>query len=407
MNRNTSVPFPTPRPIGIFSICAAALGFTVGLLRKEPVLPLAGTVFIVCLAYCFLSIFFLGLIHRKKAAALSVRMIPERINVNKNGTMQLSQKVYFFQMPAILIRYKLMLSTKDNKKIESVFDGDFFKKMTADFQTVRRGAYYGMYDNLIIQDIFGFFCCALKVPQGKNERLLVLPAPAETFPPALPLSGGLERRSENSIHRTDDLTEQRPYIPGDDPRRINWKLYSHAGELFVRQEDREPPPHSEFILLIDTEAGSELYPGHEGPAAVDALCSAALTLLMEKAASGAGVLLGFTGGEIRDGNAAELSAMLAYPVFGEPDGGSRLPPIPAFSGTRNVMILALGRRQEQGFSGIHDFIAKQQIGQTAQIVFFYNNEKQKNYAEASAIIFNRFTGVKASTARYDAGLYKI
>jgi hypothetical protein len=367
-----------------------------------------------------LSVFLLGLIYRKKAAALSARIIPEKLNVNKNGTVRLSQKIYFFQMPAILIRYKLTLSTKDNglikesirflnksnifnRKIECVFGGDFFKEMAADFTAAWRGAYYGSYDELIIQDIFGFFCCALKVPQGKNERLLVLPAPAETVPPVLPLSGGLERRSENSIRKTDDLTEQRPYIPGDDPRRINWKLYSHAGELFVRQEDREPPPHSEFILLLDTETEGELYPGYEGHAAVDALCSAALTLLLEKAASGAGVLLGFTGSELSSGSAEELSAMLAYPVCAEPNGGRRLPSMPAFCGARNIMILALARRQEQFFSDLHDFIKKRQGGQTTQIVFFYNNEKQKNHAEASAIIFNRVTDVKTSTARYYTG----
>ncbi|MDR1149247.1 MAG: DUF58 domain-containing protein [Spirochaetaceae bacterium] len=390
-----TIPFPKPRPIGIFALCIAALSFAAGFLRKEPVLPLVGAVFICCLAYCFLSVFFLAFIHRKKALMIFTRIVPEKVDIHENAAMLLSQKISFFQIPGVLIRYKLTLATKDNKKIEYVFGRSFFKNGHADFPAARRGAYYGMYDDLVFQDIFGFFYNVLKLPQDKSERLLVLPVPAETVPSVPYLASGEKRRSETKIHKTDDLTEQRPYIPGDDPRRINWKLYSHAGELFVRQEEREPPPHSQFILLIDTDADSGLYSAEEGIDAVDSLCSIALSMLIEKASSGAEVLFGYTGGEVKSGPPAELSA---YPARTTPGRAQRLPDIPALSGARSIFIMALARKNGIEKSSLQDFIKKRNSAQTIQIMFFYNSEKLKNYAEASAILFNRIAGVQSFAA---------
>jgi uncharacterized protein (DUF58 family) len=386
---------PKPRPIGIFTICVAALSFIAGIVRKEPVLILAGAVFAFSLAYCFLSVFLLSILHKKKACGLSARIIPEKVTAGKNGTLWLSRQTHFFQMPAVLVRYKLLLATKDDKRIEYVFDGSFFKKAAADFPAARRGAYYGAYDSLVIQDVFGFFCHALPLPQDRAERLLVLPIPQDRYPAVRLLASGSERRNETELHKTDDLTEQRPYIPGDDPRRINWKLYSHAGELFVRQEDREPPPHSRLILLIDTNADSALYSAEEGAAAVDALCSMALSLLLEKTASGIEALLGFTGGGLdglKSGLAGELPALLARPYRTAP--GGVLPSLSSLPGSHSIFVMALARSAGITDSSLHQFISKRQAAHSVQIVFFYYGENQKNHAEASAILFGRMTGVE-------------
>lgn len=388
---------PKPRPIGIFTICVAALGFMAGIPRKEPVLILAGAVFMFCLAYCFLSVFLTALLCKRKAVVLSARIVPEKVTVGKNGTLQLSRQTHFFQMPAVLVRYKLLLATKDGKKIEYVFDRSFFKEASADFSAPRRGAYYGAYDSLVVQDAFGFFCRAMPLPQDRAERLLVLPVPAETHPAVRLLENGAERRNETELRRTDDLTEQRPYIPGDDPRRINWKLYSHAGELFVRQEERAPPPHSQFVLLVDTDADGGLYPVEEGGAAVDVLCSIALSLLLEKTASGIEVLFGFTGGSLKSGMVCEIPAMLARPYRTAPDGGHRLPDPSSLPVPGGILVMALARKPGIQSSNLRDFISKLQAAQTVRILFFYRGENQKQHAEASAILFGRMTGVEART----------
>lgn len=61
---------------------------------------------------------------------------------------------------------------------------------------------------------------------------LVYPRPAG----ALPLPGGNPR----SAHRqaaSDDFQGLRPYVPGDSPRRINWRVYSRSEQLAVNRFD--------------------------------------------------------------------------------------------------------------------------------------------------------------------------
>jgi uncharacterized protein (DUF58 family) len=393
------IPFPKLRPAGIFAVVTSALCLTSGIPRKEPVLALAAALFAVSIAYCFLAVFLLALVHRKNACALRAYIVPQKTPVQSSAALRLSRRIYFFQFPAVLIRYKMYLSTKDGKTIENIFDGLFFKKADAEFAVLRRGAYYGAYDEIVIQDIFGFFRLSLKLYRGKNERLLALPVPAETYPQLLAAMGGTEGRGEAVFRKTDDFTEQRPYIPGDDPRRINWKLYAHAGELFIRQQDREPPPHSRFVLLIDTESDDSLYSAEEGAAAVDGLCGAALSLLLEHTSRGGAALFGFTGGGITGmtGGLPELSAPLAYPARAA--DGQRLPDLPALAAPAGVLVLALARRPGIfSNTGLQNFIEKNAGG--VRIVFSYGNEKQKNAAEGSAILFNRRSGVKAFAARF-------
>ncbi|MDR0662743.1 MAG: DUF58 domain-containing protein [Spirochaetaceae bacterium] len=377
------IPVPKPRPLGIFALCISALGFAAGFLRGEPVLLLLGMMFAASTAYSYLAVFLLAMIHRQNAEALLVRTVPEKVSVLQNGTARLSRPAYFLSAPALIIRYKLLLATKDDKKIEYVFDGGFFKKTEADFPAARRGAYYGPHDHLIIQDIFGFFHHVLNLPHGGAERFLALPIPFENVPAIRCPANGSGRSGETQMRKTDDLTEQRPYIPGDDLRRINWKLYSHAGELFVRQEDREPPPHSRFILLIDTDACASLYSAEEGAAAVDDLCGIALALLIEKTADGSEVLFGFTGGETMNAARSELSTLLAYPTRTRP-GDKDLPAVSGFHGEQSIVILALPRDAGMENSALYKFLIKRQPREAIQIIFFYRDENQRVCAEASA-----------------------
>ena len=49
-----------------------------------------------------------------------------------------------------------------------------------------------------------------------------------------------------------EFSQYRGYQPGDEPRRVDWKLYARAGKLFVRQSEREAP--LTIWLLLDASA---------------------------------------------------------------------------------------------------------------------------------------------------------
>jgi hypothetical protein len=77
------------------------------------------------------------------------------------------------------------------------------------------------------------------------------------------------------------LNDNRPYIPGDDPRRINWKLYGHIGELFVRDNERENKLFTDAAFFIDTTIYTGMYTKKEYTIAIDRLCSALYAIFLK------------------------------------------------------------------------------------------------------------------------------
>ena len=59
-----------------------------------------------------------------------------------------------------------------------------------------------------------------------------------------------------------EFSEHRKYVPGDDPRSIDWKVYARTDRLFVRQYQAET--HLACHVLVDTSA-SMGYVGALGP----------------------------------------------------------------------------------------------------------------------------------------------
>jgi hypothetical protein len=287
------------------------LAFTAGRLRNELALTLSGAVFSAVWCYCLVTTAFLALIHRGRAAGLSVRFSPQQIAAGGMAEPVLSAagkreggRKKFLRLPAVLVRYFLYLNTKDGRKILHIFDPDLPAENDApggggtvpSFRVPLRGAWYSAYDELSIFDGLGFFRFSFRIPQGGEPRLLSCPRAAGE-PPALPIRpGGEEQRTDPHYRRSDNLIDHRPYIPGDDPRRINWKLYGHGGDLFIRDGEPEPPPRSRLLVLVDTGADAVLYTRTEAGDAVDILCENALAAALACRDRGMDVHIGFTGG---------------------------------------------------------------------------------------------------------------
>lgn len=49
-----------------------------------------------------------------------------------------------------------------------------------------------------------------------------------------------------------DFAEHRPYMPGDDVRHIDWRLYGRTDRLYVKEFEAET--HADTLLLIDISA---------------------------------------------------------------------------------------------------------------------------------------------------------
>jgi uncharacterized protein (DUF58 family) len=239
----------------------------------------------------------------------------------------------------ILIRYSITLKTLDERESYISFDPE--RSPSAAFLAGERGAYFAAEDRLEVFDAFGFFKSIYRVPAEGGARLLVRPSPADKETETPQISGGAEVRTERTFRRTEDLTDNRRYTPGDDPRRINWKIYGHAGELFVREGEPEPPPRSRFVILLDASVDPNLFDLDLGRRAVDALAEKALGLVTSVIAAGFEPRFGFNGSAILTGTARDAAAAFAIPSAVALDTAADLPQLgPA---DRNAFIFALPR----------------------------------------------------------------
>jgi uncharacterized protein (DUF58 family) len=280
--------------MGIFILLIIVLGFAAGELRKELALTLVAAVFLAVWTYCLFIPLVLSLIHHRRAQTISARIGLREIAAGDETILTFPPTGKIFRLPGVLVRYRVSLNTLDGRRLLHDCDPDFLQNRTSTFTVPERGAYYSAYDELTIFDALGFFRCSFRIPQDSSPRLLAGPKAA-----ALPLSvnvrsGGAEHRNDPQYQRTDDLIDHRPYVPGDDPRRINWKLYSHDGELFVREGEREPPPHSHLLILVDTQFDPVLYTRKQGRHAVDLLCENALAVALSYADDGIDIAVAYS-----------------------------------------------------------------------------------------------------------------
>lgn len=392
---------PVPQKLGVFVLILTVIALLAGRLRAEIALSLVGAVFLVTLGYCFLMTLFLGLVNRKKAASASVRILTRQIRAGEQAEFAFALNVpyegkRFIHLPGILTRYELRVTTKDRRRVRYRFDPDFLKNKVNTFSVPERGAYYsnaGDTDRLMLFDALGFFQLCLQVPVDTSCRLLAIPKLAELLP-IQTRSGGEEQRNAPRFLRTDNLIDHRPYIPGDDPRRINWKLYGHIGDLFVREGEPEPPPYSQLLILVDTQADSACYSEEAARCGVDLLCESALAIVAEYAERGMEISVGYSGGDIAGGNLQELAALLAYPaVTGLP--AELVLPVPVEE--RGVLILALPRKR-LGNSGLDQFLRNRNTRLVVDIVFLYSEERLSTAAETCARFYGQNT-VQAKALR--------
>jgi hypothetical protein len=406
MMRGTKMRFKTfvPRPMGIAILLIIILAFTASAVRQELALALTGAVFLALWVYCLVMTLLLALIHQRRARRAVIRISPREV-----VTGDQAEAVYsdpggrIIQLPGILVRCRLLLATKDGRHIHYDFKPIVVSaKTAAHFFTVeKRGAYFSVYDEFAVFDILGFFRFAYRLPVEDNARLLASPRKQDEPPPTSARAGESTLQPEFSIQRTDNLTDHRPYVPGDDPRRINWKLYSHGSGLFVREGEFEPPPQSNLIIFVDTEYDPLLYSHAEALEGIDLLCENALAAALACAERGMEVFTGYAGGVVRGGKAAELAASLAWP-FTSPLNAASLT-MPAAPDNSGILIFALPRSVSEN-SCLNRFL-ENIASRPVELLFFCDldsdapatvaDEKRLAVADACAALYKRRTSVRA------------
>ena len=98
-------------------------------------------------------------------------------------------------------------------------------------------------------DVFGFF--HLDWPYPGFQTIMIPPSHPDAQPDGIPGrpssdSAALSRLRDDA----EEKLERRPYIPGDDPRRIDWKHYARMGGLLLRTGEEGIPFRGRVWLLV-------------------------------------------------------------------------------------------------------------------------------------------------------------
>ena len=181
------------------------------------------------------------------------------------------------------------------------------------FVARHRGVYEGTGAVLEAHDVLGLTAHRLSFP--RRDRLTVHP----TLRPVRELLGLVEQTDEATVdsrrrRRSEELLEARKYYPGDDVRRLNWKVFAHMDELFLRIGEEVPPPESRILFVLDTTS-NPLVPRAVASDYLDALVQSCASIMAHLVGRGLEVSLSRPGERdcrsYGEGSRAALLAALA------------------------------------------------------------------------------------------------
>ncbi|MCX7655809.1 MAG: DUF58 domain-containing protein [Treponemataceae bacterium] len=332
---------------GLFFCLVSVGALLVGVARYEVVVTLLGIGGLAGFLYGMVSLLWVLWGMPKECALLQSKIFPEETDETHPPHVVLSLKDEknpwrLRGFPGINSRYHLVLATRDGRTIEIYWYLPKKKESTIGlpFPSYPRGAYEIKKEEMLLYDFLGFW--ELTFPQKNTSIspvLLVRPLVREGSLFSYFVAGGIRRRENKPVQKTEDLTDHRPYVPGDDPRRINWKLYGHSRELFVRKEEIEPPPQSEYVILLDTYCDPSVYSNEHMWFITDKLVLAALGLGRELLEQGGTLLVGCSGASLQMVQKSDLSYYFAFPYGQRSEEELPLPPP-----EKGVFLFALPRQ---------------------------------------------------------------
>ena len=273
---------------GLFITALAALAFVAGALRADLAGLFWGSSFLLVPLYGIAAGLLLRLALRRRrdsqSGILTVHLPSSGLAPGDEAAAHLRVELPRFFAPGLTVRFHLPLSWQ-GRRLDSIALRLAPGRTERDipFRAGQRGVYRSEKAFLEIGDALGFTANRLPVPV--RETVTVFPALRGSEALRRPLEEGgdalthLRRR-----RRAEDLLESRKYFPGDDVRKLNWKLFAHLDQLFIRLGEETPPPDSRVLVILDT-AANPIIPGRLADGYLDRLvesCASAMASLLAR-----------------------------------------------------------------------------------------------------------------------------
>jgi uncharacterized protein (DUF58 family) len=321
--------FPlTVRGLVISALAAGLLA--AGIARADLAGLFWGSSFLLVTLYALVAghVFLFSARRRNTAESISVHLPAGGLDPADDGEAVIAARLPRVFPPGFSVHLALPLSWH-TRKIEgvrlSMRPGASQDRVA--FHAIHRGVYEGRGVVVEARDVLGL--TAHRLSFSGSHTLTVHPhvgSPRE-------LLGLVEQTDEATVdsrrrRRSEELLEARKYYPGDDVRRLNWKVYAHMDELFLRIGEEVPPPESRILFVLDTTT-NPLVPRSLDSDYLDRLVESCASVMVHLASRGLEVAFSRPGvRECRsfgEGSRAALLAALAGAWWTAEDWAPELP----------------------------------------------------------------------------------
>ena len=249
--------FPFTPKGWVFLLLSAGL-LALGILRSELAVLLWGATFALLALYTAVgTLLTRALLARRLLSdfdGLRVAVEPGRVHRAARATARIRAPLPRYRIPGIRLYAGAQLLWHGRRRTTEAFIEPHDTIAEVPLDTNRRGVWRLDETRLVARDLLGF--CSAPVPTPASGSVTVLPDVYDI--PVGDTAGGAggEHLIQSGIRRrSEELFETRRYVPGDDPRRINWKMFARWNELLVRIGEEVPPPQSRVICYLYTGAG--------------------------------------------------------------------------------------------------------------------------------------------------------
>jgi hypothetical protein len=217
---------------------------------KNLFLRFFGTAFLIVFAY--LAVYYIVIhFYYKKKKIEAISLSGKDLLPFKSSKIEVTGKYFPAYFPGIFFSIKFevqengTICKKACETTEDIDGGRIFFETEFD----RHGKYLLKNFKFVFRDIFGF--TNYEIPFGFEQEIDVRPYFTEEIEiPYFTDVGGEQAIQNASKVSSTDFFENRKYYPGDDIRRINWKIFAHINELHVREVEKIPPKVGEISLLF-------------------------------------------------------------------------------------------------------------------------------------------------------------
>lgn len=160
--------------------------------------------------------------------------------------------------PGFLLRIHQALPARfetESRYVINTNDSRRRLSLTRPIRRTPRGDYHVGPAEIYFTDIFGLTRVSVALTPGASVKVLPRHCPVALGESPRAPSRGEGVLSVLSKHPTEDYVRFRDYVPGDDARRIHWKLSVKVGRMQVRLPETAPVTRRRVRLVLDTFAG--------------------------------------------------------------------------------------------------------------------------------------------------------